>query len=149
MATREPVDRRVIRPGMALGLCVVLLFLAASGITALRGGYAGMESVLEALGVILAAGLTLAVYSFLYRDNPLFKLAEHVYLGVSVGYATVVTVHQYLAKQVYDPLIEPILHPGTVEPEPKWILILPVIWGSSCWPGSSRATPGSRGTPSP
>ncbi|MEW6753706.1 MAG: hypothetical protein AB1505_22405 [Candidatus Latescibacterota bacterium] len=37
-------------------------------------------------GVIVAAGLTLSLYTFLYRDNPLFKLAEHVFVGVAAAY---------------------------------------------------------------
>ncbi|MCP4231527.1 MAG: hypothetical protein GY771_15460 [bacterium] len=30
--------------------------------------------------------LTLAIYSFLYKDNPLYKFAEHLFIGVSAGY---------------------------------------------------------------
>ena len=40
-------------------------------------------------GAWLATGLTLFILSFLYQDNPLFKLAEHLYVGVSVGYTIV------------------------------------------------------------
>ncbi len=55
-------------------LAVLLLFvvtnigLVASGI--LAADWTG-------LGVITGAGMTLALYSFLYKDNPLFKFAEH------------------------------------------------------------------------
>lgn len=37
-------------------------------------------------GVWVAALLTLCVFSFLYRDNPLYKFAEHLFVGVSAGY---------------------------------------------------------------
>ena len=37
-------------------------------------------------GTIVAAGLTLALYSFLYKDNPLFKFAEHLFVGVAAAY---------------------------------------------------------------
>ena len=40
------------------------------------------------LGIIVAAGLTLSLYTFLYKDNPLFKFAEHIYVGVAAAYAT-------------------------------------------------------------
>ena len=40
----------------------------------LVGGYLDMSWT--SLGVITAAGLTVSLYSFLYRDNPLFKLAS-------------------------------------------------------------------------
>ncbi|MCI0635834.1 MAG: hypothetical protein L0206_18235, partial [Actinobacteria bacterium] len=36
----------------------------------------------EALGILVATGLTLALYSFLYKDNPFFKAAENLYVGV-------------------------------------------------------------------
>jgi len=38
------------------------------------------------LGTLTAAGITLALFSFLYDDNPLFKIAEHLYVGVATGY---------------------------------------------------------------
>lgn len=37
-------------------------------------------------GVWVAALLTLCVFSFLWRDNPLYKFAEHLFVGVSAGY---------------------------------------------------------------
>ena len=40
----------------------------------------------DGVGVIVAAGCTLALYSFLYKDNPLFKVAEHIYVGVAAAY---------------------------------------------------------------
>ena len=40
----------------------------------------------ETLGVWLAALLTLAVFSFLYKDNPFYKFAEHLFTGVSAAY---------------------------------------------------------------
>jgi len=38
------------------------------------------------IGVWIAAGLTLCVFSFLYKDNPFYKFAEHLFVGVSAGY---------------------------------------------------------------
>lgn len=37
-------------------------------------------------GVWVAAALTLFVFSFLYKDNPFYKLAENLFVGVSAGY---------------------------------------------------------------
>jgi hypothetical protein len=48
---------------------------------------AGFASSLE---VWIAALLTLMVFSFLWRDNPLYKLAEHIFVGVSAAYWMVV-----------------------------------------------------------
>lgn len=40
----------------------------------------------DGLGIMVAAGLSLALYSFLYKDNPLFKFAEHLFVGVAAAY---------------------------------------------------------------
>ncbi len=42
------------------------------------------------IGIWVAAGMTLCVFSFLYRDNPLYKLAESTVVGVSAAYWMVV-----------------------------------------------------------
>jgi len=44
-------------------------------------------SLMTLLPVWAAVFFTLAIYSFLYGENPWFRFAEHVYAGVSVGYA--------------------------------------------------------------
>jgi hypothetical protein len=38
------------------------------------------------LGIWVGALLTLCIFSFLYRDNPLYKFAEHLFVGISAGY---------------------------------------------------------------
>jgi hypothetical protein len=40
----------------------------------------------KAFGLWLAAFLTLAIFSFLYADNPLYRFAEHLFIGVSAAY---------------------------------------------------------------
>jgi len=59
---------------------------------------------LTALGLWIAAGLTLCIYSFLYKDNPLFKFAEHLFVGVSAGYLLTITFHDNFIPYIYDPL---------------------------------------------
>jgi hypothetical protein len=41
---------------------------------------------MEWLPVWLGYALTLFILSFLFKDNPLYKLAEHVFVGISAGY---------------------------------------------------------------
>jgi len=38
------------------------------------------------LGAWIAAFLTLAIFSYLYKDNPFYKIAEHLFVGISAGY---------------------------------------------------------------
>ena len=39
----------------------------------------------ELIGTWIAAFLTLAIFSYLYDDNPFYKAAEHLYVGISAG----------------------------------------------------------------
>lgn len=49
---------------------------------------------METIGPFIAAGLTLMVFSYIFGDNVLFKLASHIFVGVAVGYAILVVWHQ-------------------------------------------------------
>lgn len=44
----------------------------------------------DVLGIWIAVFLTMAIYSFVYKENPWFRVAEAVYLGSATGY--VITV---------------------------------------------------------
>lgn len=71
------------------------------------------------LGAWVAAGLTLFILTFLYEDNPLFKLAEHLYVGVSVGYIIVKAYDTVIIRLIYKPMVE----------EQDWSLVIPVCIG--------------------
>lgn len=71
-------------------------------------------------GAWVATGLTLFIFSFLYKDNPLFKLAEHLYVGVSVGYTIVKAYDTVLVHLILKPMFE----------NGEWALIVPVAIGS-------------------
>lgn len=58
------------------------------------------------LGAWMATGLTLFIFSFLYQDNPLFKLAEHLYVGVSVGYTIVKAYDTVIVHLIVKPIVE-------------------------------------------
>jgi len=60
----------------------------------------------ETIGIILAAGLTLIMYSFLYRDNPLYKIAENLYVGVTTGYMMIIMWRTYLYPEVFSKFFE-------------------------------------------
>lgn len=49
---------------------------------------------MESIGPFIAAGLTLMVFSYIFGDNVLFKLATHIFVGVAVGYAIIVVWHE-------------------------------------------------------
>jgi len=53
----------------------------------------------------IAALLTLAIYSFLYKDNPFYKFAEYLLVGISIGYGISVYWHNTIITKVYNPLV--------------------------------------------
>ena len=71
------------------------------------------------LGAWVATGLTLFIFSFLYKDNPLFKLAENLYVGVSVGYTIVKTYDTVIVHLIVKPIVE----------NGEWALLIPVAIG--------------------
>jgi hypothetical protein len=76
----------------------------------------------QILGTWIAAGLTLAIFSFLYKDNPFYKVAEHLYVGVSAAFAILYT----WAFDVWPMLAERFITEQGFE---KWILIVPAAFG--------------------
>ena len=54
--------------------------------------------------VWLAAFLTLCIFSFLYRDNILYRFAEHLFVGVSAGYLVALTWHNQIRPNLIVPL---------------------------------------------
>ena len=60
--------------------------------------------------VWIAAILTLAILTFLQRDNPIFRFAESLYAGVAIGYFVGLTLNQTLKPNLFDPLLHDFTH---------------------------------------
>ena len=58
------------------------------------------------LSIWLAALLTLCIFSFLYKDNPFYKFAEHLFVGVSAGYYMVLNFWTVVVPNMGDPLVK-------------------------------------------
>ncbi|MEO0143680.1 MAG: hypothetical protein ABIL49_01250 [candidate division WOR-3 bacterium] len=56
--------------------------------------------MIEIIGIWIAAFLTLAVLSFVFGDNPIYKLAEHIFVGVSAGYGVILTLNQAIVPSI-------------------------------------------------
>lgn len=67
----------------------------------------------------ITALLTLAIYTILVGDNPLYKFAEHLLLGLSIGYSLVITVKSILIPQAITPLTEG-----------SFAAVIPIVLGS-------------------
>lgn len=53
----------------------------------------------------IAALLTLAIFSFLYRENPFYRVAEHLAVGIANGYAITVEWYLILKPSLYDLIV--------------------------------------------
>jgi hypothetical protein len=47
-------------------------------------------ATIDIIGAWIGIFLTMCILSFLYGDNPFYKLGEHLFIGVSIGYIVVV-----------------------------------------------------------
>ena len=100
----------------------VVLF---AGVNAYLLGSGRLTADWSGLGILVAAGLTLALYSFLYRDNPVFKFAEHLYVGVAAAY----TLSQVWYNVLLADLVGPVFNlDGTAEGG-DWLLLVPTLLG--------------------
>lgn len=54
----------------------------------------------EAIGLWAAALLTLAVLSYLLGENPLFRLAQYLFVGIAAGYAAALAWNHVLAPRL-------------------------------------------------
>jgi len=59
----------------------------------------------DLVGAILGFVLTLMVVSYVIKDNALFRLAVHIFIGVAAGYATVLVIYNVLWYQLLVPLL--------------------------------------------
>lgn len=59
---------------------------------------------MELFGIWLGAFFTLFIFSFLYKDNPFYKIAEQIYVGISAGYWFIYTVYNVLIPNLFSQL---------------------------------------------
>jgi hypothetical protein len=75
----------------------------------------------DIFAVWIAAILTLMVYSYLLADNPLYRLAEHLFVGSSVGYTAVIVFHNILRPHLFERLQE--------NAADNWPYLIPLLFG--------------------
>ena len=80
-----------------------------------------MPEFMNVLGVWLGAYFTLSIFSFLYKDNPFYKFAEQVFVGLSAGYWLIYTIYNILVPNLFNLLFTDFAH--------NWILLVPMILG--------------------
>ncbi len=77
-----------------------------------------MVSLIEVLSVWAAVFVTLMVLSFLYKENPFFRLTEYIFIGLSSGYGFVAALRLFIS-QALNPILA-----GSLD------FIIPVVLGA-------------------
>lgn len=85
------------------------------------------------IGVWIAGLLTLAIFSFLYRDNPLYKAAEHLYVGTSAAFWLIYIWSFTLYPLLFKPLQSRPLAPDLWIPLILGVMMLTRLIPKSAW----------------
>jgi hypothetical protein len=64
-----------------------------------------MTAFFSTFGIWLGVFFTFCIFSFLYKDNPFYKVAEQIFVGLSAGYWIILTVYDTLIPNLFNPLI--------------------------------------------
>jgi len=78
------------------------------------------------------AALTLMILSFLYRDNPFYKFAEHLFVGVSAAYLMAIGFWDHLVPNLLGKLFPSLMSgvvPGAADRAPDFYYIIPAVFG--------------------
>ena len=81
---------------------------------------------MDILGIWLLVIMTLSILSYLYGDNPFYKAAEHIFVGVSAGYVFAITWWDQVWPNLFGRLFPKYVDKG-FEFEPTYII--PLILG--------------------
>ena len=89
------------------------------------------------LWTTFAAFGTLAIFSFLYKDNPFYKFAEHLVVGVSAGYFSIILWHNSLVPNLFQRLEDGNWYLAWLDSTKPWYLV-PAILGILMWTRFSK-----------
>ncbi|MDY0151239.1 MAG: hypothetical protein RBS43_03080 [Candidatus Cloacimonas sp.] len=64
-----------------------------------------MSGFMATFGLWLAVFFTFSIFSFLYKDNPLYKLSEQIFVGLSAAYWLVYMIYSILLPNLVTKLI--------------------------------------------
>lgn len=84
---------------------------------------------------IVAGFATLAIMSFLIRENRVYRAFEHIFIGLSAGLGLVVTVRDFLYPKILSPLFgwDVVVFPDGTVKDPghplAWLYIIPLTFG--------------------
>jgi len=62
-------------------------------------------SLIDLVGALVGFTLTVFVFSYIWGDNALFRIATHLFIGVSAGYVAIITINNVILPQLIFPLL--------------------------------------------
>ncbi len=85
----------------------------------------------EFISIWIGAFITLCCFSFLVKDNPFYRFAESLFVGVSAGYYLSVNYfHQVLKPNLFAKLFPSLFNAGeAANAAPEYMLLIPGILG--------------------
>jgi hypothetical protein len=78
----------------------------------------GWHKVSELIWTIISLVLTLMVFSYLFGDNILFRIAAYLFVGVASGYVFTIVVYQVILPRLVSPLLSG-----------NFLVIIPLVLG--------------------
>jgi len=60
----------------------------------------------EVIGAFVGFALTILVLSYIFGDNPLFRISLHIFVGVAAGFAAVVVFYNVILYQLVIPFLQ-------------------------------------------
>lgn len=75
----------------------------------------------DLIGGAVGFAFTIALLSYLIGDNPLYRVALHLFVGVAAGYAGLVVIFQVLTPRFFAPMT------GGFQPQSLALLAVPLI----------------------
>ena len=79
---------------------------------------------IEIISALIGLILTLMIFSYLIGDNPLFRIAVYLFIGVASGYAATVVWYNVLVPKLFQRL-------ATSDPNQLLLTVIPLIFGVS------------------
>ncbi len=124
-APRAAHDESPVWAAILLGAVVVLVVV---GMVMNSGKSANYPQWQTLLGVLA----TLGIMSILYKENPIFRFCEHIFIGLATGYSIVITWVAFIQPKWLVPMVPNVLAPATAENPGglgEWWLIFALLFG--------------------
>ncbi|NJN80377.1 MAG: hypothetical protein HC797_07855 [Anaerolineales bacterium] len=83
-----------------------------------------MQIPLDLITGVLSFLFTLLIFSYLIGDNPLFRIAIYLFVGITAGYIASVIWWQVITPRLLTPLLPALLTGSTIE---KVIILVPLL----------------------